>query len=168
MNINGSNFLAEPKRSADQNNFDIRIDHRLSDKDSLFGRFSYEVQPSFIPSPFDDALDGGAFQDGYQNDSYRSVALSETHAFSPSMVNELRFGYNRINSHRFQLNYDQNVAAQLDFPGVPFAPNNGGLPSMTIDDGTAAIGSSGFLPLIEKQNIYEIAENLTKSTAAIR
>ncbi|MGC2280053.1 MAG: TonB-dependent receptor [Candidatus Acidiferrales bacterium] len=162
VNINGSNFLAEPKRSAEQNNFDIRIDHRLSDKDSLFGRFSYEVQPSFIPSPFDNALDGGAFQDGYQNNSYRSVALSETHAFSPSMVNELRFGYNRINSHRFQLNYDQNVAAQLDFPGVPFAPNNGGLPSMSIDDGTAAIGSSGFLPSIEKQNTYVIAENLTK------
>ncbi len=162
VNINGSNFLAEPKRSADQNNFDIRIDHRLSDKDSLFGRFSYEEQPSFIPSPFDNALDGGAFQDGYQNNSYRSLALSETHAFSPSMVNELRFGYNRVNSHRFQLNYNQDVAAQLDFPGVPFAPFNGGLPSMTIDDGTAAIGSSGFLPSIEKQNIYEIAENLTK------
>ena len=162
VNINGSNFLAEPKRSADQNNFDIRIDHRLSDKDSLFGRFSYEEQPSFVPSPFDNALDGGAFQDGYQNNSYRSLALSETHAFSSSMVNELRFGYNRVNSHRFQLNYNQDVAAQLGFPGVPFAPFNGGLPSMTIDDGTAAIGSSGFLPSIEKQNIYVIAENLTK------
>jgi hypothetical protein len=161
-NINGSNYLAEPKRQTTQNNFDVRIDHTISNRDNLFGRFSYEDQPSFIPSPFNNALDGGAFQDGYQDDSYRSAAISETHTFSQSMVNELRIGYNRINSHRFQLNYNTNVAAQLGFPGVPFGPNNGGLPTITIDDGTAEIGSSGFLPSIEKQNAYVIDENLTK------
>ncbi len=162
VNISGSNYLAEPKRSEDQNNFDIRIDHRISDKDSLFGRFSYEDQPSFIPSPFNNALDGGAFQDGYQDDSYRSAAISWSHIFSPNTINELRLGYNRINSHRFQLNYNTDVAAQLGFPGVPFGPNNGGLPTMTIDDGTAEIGSFGYLPSIEKQNAYVLAENLTK------
>ncbi|MGB8114327.1 MAG: TonB-dependent receptor, partial [Candidatus Sulfotelmatobacter sp.] len=162
VNINGSNFLAEPKKSLTQNNFDIRIDHTISDHDGLFGRFSYEDQPSYTPSPFNNALDGGAFQDGYQDNSYRSVAISETHTFSSSMVNELRIGYNRINSHRFQLNYNTNVAEQLGFPGVPFGPNNGGLPNITIDDGTATIGSSGFLPSIEKQNAYVVDENLTK------
>ncbi len=165
VSINGSNFLAEPKRTTDQNNFDIRIDHTLTQHDALFGRFSYESQPSFIPSPFNNALDGGAFQDGYQDDSYRSVAISETHTFSPNVINELRFGYNRINSHRFQLNYNTNVSGQLGFPGVPFGPgypDNGGLPQITIDDGTATIGSSGFLPSIEKQNAFVIDENLTK------
>jgi hypothetical protein len=162
VNLNGSNFLAEPSRSSDQNNFDIRIDHNISDRDSIFGRFSYEDQPSFIPSPFNNALDGGAFQDGTQDNSYRSVAISETHTFSPTTINEFRFGYNRINSHRFQLNANQNVAAQLGFPGVPFGPDNGGLPSISINDGTAGIGSSGFLPSIEKQNAYVIDENLTK------
>jgi Carboxypeptidase regulatory-like domain/TonB dependent receptor len=160
--IGGSNFLAEPRRSEDQNNFDIRIDTNLSNRDSFFGRFSYEDQPSFIPSPFNNALDGGAFSDGFQDDSYRSVALSETHTFNPTTVNELRFGYNRINAHRFQLNFNTNVASQLGFPGVPFGPDNGGLPSISINDGTAAIGSSGFLPSIEKQNAFVLDENLTK------
>src|SRR5579862_7351812 len=161
-NLNGSNYLAEPKRTESQNNFDIRIDQTFSDRDSLFGRFSYESQPSFIPSPFNNALDGGAFQDGYQDDSYRSAAISETHTFSQTMVNEFRIGYNRINSHRFQLNYNTNVAAQLGFPGVPPGLNNGGLPTMTIDDGTAEIGSFGYLPSIEKQNAYVLDENLSK------
>ncbi|MGB7434201.1 MAG: TonB-dependent receptor, partial [Candidatus Acidiferrum sp.] len=162
VNVNGSNYLAEPKRSASQDNFDIRVDHNFRAQDTLFGRFSFEQQPGFMPSPFNNALDGGAFQDGYQDNSYRSAAISEAHTFSPDMINELRFGYNRINAHRFQLNYDQNVAAQLGFPGVPFGPENGGLPSISIDDGTAGIGSSGFLPSIEKQNAYQIAEDLTK------
>src|SRR5579862_5122602 len=162
VNLNGSNFLAEPKQSFDQNNFDIRIDYTIKDRDSLFARFSYEDQPGFIPSPFSNALDGGSFQDGNQENSYRSAAISEIHTFSANTVNEFRFGYNRINAHRFQLNSNTNVAAQLGFPGVPFGPDNGGLPSITIDDGTATIGSSGFLPSIEKQNAYVIDENLTK------
>jgi hypothetical protein len=162
VNINGSNFLAEPKQSFDQNNFDVRIDYTITDRDSFFGRFSYEDQPGFIPSPFNNALDGGSFQDGSQDNSYRSAAISETHTFSSNTINELRLGYNRINSHRFQLNSNTNVAAQLGFPGVPFGPDNGGLPNINIDDGTATIGSSGFLPSIEKQNTYVIDENLTK------
>jgi len=162
VSINGSNYLAEPKRTLDQNNFDIRIDHTLSAKDFLFGRFSFEQQPSFMPSPFNNALDGGAFQDGYQDNAYRSVAISETHTFSQNTINEFRVGYNRINAHRFQLNYNQDVAGQLNFPGVPPGLDNGGLPTMTIDDGTATIGSSGFLPSIEKQNAFVISEDLTK------
>ena len=160
-NISGSNFLAEPKREESRNNFDVRIDHKINDKNNFFGRFSYEDQPSVIPSPFNNVLDGGNFADGIEDDSYRSLALSDTHAFSPALVNELRFGYNRINSHRFQLNYKQNVAAQLDFPGVPFGPLNGGLPNISFSNGITSIGSSTFLPSVEKQNSYVFNENLT-------
>lgn len=162
VNINGFDYLAEPKKTLDQNNFDIRIDYNIADKDTLFGRFSFEQQPGFMPSPFNNALDGGAFQDGYQDNAYRSLAISETHLFSQTMVNEFRVGYNRINSHRFQLNYNDDVASQLDFPGVPFSANNGGLPSISINDGTTSIGSSGFLPSLEKQNAYVITDNLSK------
>jgi Carboxypeptidase regulatory-like domain/TonB dependent receptor len=160
-NVNGANFIADPRRTASRNNFDVRLDHKISDKDSIFGRFSYEAQPSFTPSPFQNALDGGAFSDGSEDDSFRSVAISETHLFSSNLVNEIRFGYNRINSHRFQLDANENVSSQLGFPGVPFSQNLGGLPQISIDDGTATIGSSGYLPAIEKQNSFVLTDNLT-------
>ena len=159
--IAGNNFLSDPRRRESRNNFDVRIDHKISDKDNAFGRFSYEDQPSFIPPPFNTLLDGGGFFDGIEDNSYRSVALSETHLFKSSLVNEFRVGYNRINSHRFQLNFDKNLAAQLGFPGVPFTPINGGLPSLTFSDGTAAIGSSTYLPSVEKQNSFVFTDNLT-------
>ncbi|MFZ0880073.1 MAG: TonB-dependent receptor, partial [Candidatus Acidiferrales bacterium] len=159
--LNGSNFLVDPRRTASRNNFDVRIDHKISDRDSLFGRFSYEHQPSFTPSPFQNQLDGGAFSDGLEDDSFRSVAISETHIFSSNLVNEIRFGYNRINSHRLQLNANENVAQELNYPGVPYGPDLGGLPQISIDDGTATIGSSGYLPAIEKQNSYVVTDNLT-------
>ncbi|HEV2730903.1 MAG TPA: TonB-dependent receptor [Terriglobales bacterium] len=159
--IAGNNFLSDPIRRASRNNFDIRIDHRISDKDDSFGRFSYEDQPSFIPPPFKNVLDGGGFFDGIEDNSYRSLALSETHLFRPTLVNEFRVGYNRINSHRFQINYNKNVSQQLGFPGVPFTPINGGLPNIGFSDGTVAIGSSTYLPSVEKQNSYVFTDNLT-------
>ena len=158
------NFLAVPVRSETRNNFDVRVDHTFSNKDSIFGRFSYEDQPSFIPPPFNNVLDGGGFFDGNEDFSYRSVALSETHVFDSTHVNEFRFGYNRINAHRYQVNFNENVSAQLDYPGVPFEPGtfNGGLPALTFSDGSAPeLGSSGFLPSIEKQNSYVFTDNFT-------
>jgi hypothetical protein len=159
-------YLALPVQKTTRNNFDVRVDHKFSDKDSSFFRFSYEDQPRFIPPPFGNVLDGGDFFSGDEDNSYRSVAISEVHIFNPSLVNEFRLGYNRINSHRFQTNSNIDVSGQIGFPGVPFAPNNGGLPSITFNDGSSiGIGSPQFLPSIEKQNSWVFTENLTKVIA---
>jgi hypothetical protein len=158
FSVGGNNFLSNPKKSTDQNNFDIRVD-QIFDHDNFFARFSYEDQPILTPGPFSNELDGGGFASGNQDNSYRSVALSEVHTFSPTLVNELRFGYNRINSHRLQANAYTNVSGQLGLLGVPFQPGIGGLPSMCFTN-VACIGSSDFLPSIEKQNSYVFDENL--------
>ena len=160
-NIGGNNFLSDPHRQETRNNFNVRIDHKISDNDNAFGRFSYENQPSFIPPPFNNLLDGGGFFDGNEDNSYRSLALSEVHLFRPTLINEFRLGYNRINSHRYQINSNENISAQLNFPNVPYGPNNGGLPNITFGDGTAGIGSSTYLPSIEKQNSFVFTDNLT-------
>jgi Carboxypeptidase regulatory-like domain/TonB dependent receptor len=160
VNINGNNYLVDPKKSTDQNNFDVRVDQKFSDKDNFFTRFSYEDQPIFTPGPFTTALDGGGFTAGHQDNSYRSLALSEIHTFSPTLLNEFRFGYNRINSHRLQPNSNTNVSSEFGLLGVPFYPNFGGLPNICFVN-YACIGSSDFLPSIEKQNSFVFNENVT-------
>jgi hypothetical protein len=164
-NLAGANFLVDPARKETRNNFDIRVDHKIGPKDDFFTRFSYEDQPSVIPSSFNNVLDGGGFFDGIEDNSYRSVAISEVHLFSPNVINEFRLGYNRINSHRFQLNFDKNVAGDpafgIEYPGIPFGPLNGGLPEIDFGDGTATIGSATFLPSKEIQNSYVLTDNLT-------
>ena len=165
-NVSGNpayNFIANPVQTEHRSNFDTRIDEKISDKDNGFFRFSYEDQPSIIPSPFQNTFaDGGGFFSGVEDNSYRSAALSETHIFRPTLVNEFRFGYNRINSHRFQFNFNTDVSGQLGFPGVPFTPINGGLPQLTFGDGSApTLGSPTFLPSVELQNTYVLDDNLT-------
>jgi hypothetical protein len=159
VDINGNNYLVDPKKSLDQNNFDIRVDHKISDRDNFFARFSYEDQPIFTPGPFTNFLDGGGFTAGNQDNAYRSVAISELHTFSAKLLNEFRFGYNRINSHRVEPNASTDVSGQLGLLGVPYQPGIGGLPSMCFVD-YSCIGSSDFLPSIEKQNSFVLNENI--------
>ncbi len=159
FNINGNNYLVDPKKSLNQNNFDVRVDQRFTNNDDVFARFSYEDQPIFTPGPFTNFLDGGGFTAGHQDNAYRSAAVSWTHTFSPTLINEARLGYNRINSHRLQAFAGTDVSGQLGLVGVPFTPGNGGLPNICFVN-YSCVGSSGFLPSIEKQNSYVINENL--------
>jgi hypothetical protein len=167
VNINtlqaAGNYLSDPKKSETENKFDIRVDYAIREKDNFFARYSYGNDSTFLPSPFDSVLDGGSFQDGYSQNIAQGLAASEVHSFSTNLINEFRFGFNYLDSHRYNLNYNVNVSQNLPvpFPGVPFGPDIGGLPSISFGDGTATIGSSGYLPAIEKQHSYVFTDNLS-------
>ncbi len=161
----GGNYLATPERSETEDKFDIRIDQVIRDKDNFFARYSYGKDSNFLPSPFNNVLDGGSFQDGYSNNTAQGLAASEVHTFRNNLVNEFRFGFNYLNSNRYNLFSNVDVAAQLPvpFPGVPFVAgqNIGGLPALSFGDGTAAIGASQYLPAVEKQHSYVFTDNLS-------
>ncbi len=157
----GYNYVANPKKQQNRNNFDVRVDHKFSDKDTSFYRFSYEKQPSILPSIFQSTGGNGSdFFSGNEVNFYLGGALSETHIFNPRVVNEFRFGYNRINSHRYQFNFDKDVSKGLNIPGVPFAPINGGMPEYDFSD-VGAIGDPTFLPSLEIQNTFSYSDTLT-------
>jgi hypothetical protein len=155
-----NNFLSNPNEPDDTDQFDIRIDHRFSSSDSIFGRVSYSNQTLTPPGPIPPPLDAASFSSGdFLNDS-RSVVITETHIFTPRIVNELRLGYNRNHSNRLQFNSDKNLSAQFGIPGIPFGPSNGGLPNFTIGDLTS-FGSSEYQPTVEIQNVYQIVDSLS-------
>ncbi len=164
LTLPGGNYLADPERSETENKFDIRMDYTIRDKDNFFARYSYGNDSNFLPSPFKNVLDGGSFQDGYGNNTAQGLAASEIHTFRNNLVNEFRFGFNYLNSHRYNLFSNTNVSAQLPipFPGVPFQAGQqiGGLPSLSFGDGIAAIGASEFLPASEKQHSYVFSDNV--------
>ena len=159
--IGAINYLTEPKVQESQNNFDVRLDQTFSERDSGFTRYSYQVQPSTHPAVFQATGGGGnEASAGYDHNFYSSVALSETHIFNPTLGNEARFGYNRVDARHLQQNFDRNVAAQLGIRGVPFGPLNGGLPLLDFSD-VGSIGTPLALPSIQVQNTYSFSDNLT-------
>src|SRR6202008_3787511 len=86
-----------PVRKLDETKFDIRVDHDLSKADTLFARFSYDQASSFVPGGAPGFAEQNAFgsNQGILNHA-RNVAIGETHIFSPTTVNQLTVGYNRI------------------------------------------------------------------------
>ncbi len=72
----------------------VRIDHSFSDKNKLFFSFSKRDQESINGSPsFPAPIDGGAFDHPFVTDYYR---VGFDHFFSPSILNHLNVGLNRI------------------------------------------------------------------------
>ncbi len=164
LTLPGGNYLADPKRSETEDKFDIRFDQTISGKDNFFARFSYGNDKNFLPSPFQNFLDGGSFQDGTSQNTAEGLAASEVHTFRNNLINEFRFGFNHLKSHRFNLYSNENVAQELPipFPGVPYADGQeiGGLPSISFGDGVAAIGASGYQPSRERQHSFVFTDNL--------
>ena len=158
----GYNYLSDPLTTQTTNQGDVRIDQVISPHDTAFYRFSMSNSPETIGSPLPGYADGGGFFDGVQQITAYSIAASEAHVFSPHAVNEFRFGYNHLSTSRYQENYNQNIAAAVGFPGVPYqaGTNNGGLPQMSFSD-ASNLGSPLFLPAVEGQTTLQFSDTFT-------
>jgi hypothetical protein len=156
------NFTSDPVIQNRIDQFDVRVDHNFSEKDQMFGRFSYADQPLFTPGPFQGIADGGSFSDAYFTTVSLSLALSETHVFSSNLVNEIRLGYSRLRTTQLQPFADTlGIPDQYGIQGIPQFPQNGGLPSIVLA-GLSTLGSNGFLPGLRVSDTTQVSENLTK------
>ncbi|MDP9050792.1 MAG: TonB-dependent receptor [Acidobacteriota bacterium] len=75
------------------NDFDARMDWRISSKDSVFGRYSYGQDNFSVNSEFTKLPAGFASGDNVSHP--RGMAAGYTRVFTPSIVNEFRFAYVR-------------------------------------------------------------------------
>jgi hypothetical protein len=158
-----NNYASNPISNNTINQTDARVDQTFSEKDNIFGRFSYVDNPEFIPGPFGGIADGGSFSTGNQLATTYSAALGETHLFSPTLVNEVRLGYNRLSVSRLQPNANTpGIPAEYGIPGVPAGDSNGGLGTIS-DTGLSGLGSSAYLPSIELSTNTQISDNLTRT-----
>ena len=159
----------EANRNSTDNTFqtDIRVDWNLDSKDQAFARFSLVNEPSYRPAPLGPVLDGGNFlsfgDDGSIVNLGQNFALSEVHAFSSSLINEFRCGYNW---GRFAFNQENvnnpGLAASLGLNGIPGGADNGGLPTVNIG-GISGFGSPEFYVSREHQNVFQILDNVAKT-----
>ncbi len=151
--------------------WDQRLDWNPNAKDQAYVRYSYTHEQLGFGLPLGPILDGnevapGGFHGSTNFNLAENFMASETHVVSPSLINEFRFGYNWGDYEFVQAN--NNVPANQLVPGlggVPFtgyAGPNGGLPELNIS-GFSRAGSRHDVPSIERQNIYQILDNVTKS-----
>jgi len=128
------------------NQFDIKGDFVATQNDHIFGRYSHAKQNN--PSVNSLAIIGQGFSEAPIN----SEVLDWTHTFSPSLLNDLRFGVNYIKLHNGTTfpNSIGNLATELGIAnGNPIGPGlmslnfNGGTPSQAGSGRLNSVGASG-------------------------
>ncbi len=155
-----SNFLSNPNQREDRHQFDNRLDYRLSEKDQVYGRYSYTnrkfIAPGSLPFP---AI--GSTSDRLSNQQFLShqMAIVETHAFSPTVINEFRYGYNRVQANLRPFDTTRR-SDELGIKGVSTKDPVTGLANFR-PAGFAALGDSSFLPNFQGSQTHQLINALS-------
>jgi len=175
----GYNYINEPVRKLNEGTADIRMDHNISSKDSIFARFSYDQATNFVPGGSPTWTEQNAFGSNQYIDNHgRNVAISETHVFSANMINQATVGYNRIFNHILSFGTGSCLAANIGIPGADLgskcAPVTGyptslnqsnkdcigcGMTSFLMSN-YFSIGDRGFAPYQGGTNVYSVSDTL--------
>ena len=155
-----NNFLFNPTRSVTEDAFDVKVDHRFSERDNAFARYSQArdsiLQPGILPVPLVGSVISGPAQD-----PAHQAMISETHTFSPTTINSIRFGWSRFFVYAQNFDAGLNLPTQLGIPGVEVAgdPRSDGLPVMSFA-GSTSIGDAGNSPTQIGTNNYQLDDNV--------
>ena len=173
----GFNFTNVPVRSLNEGEFDVRLDHNFSSKDSVFARFSYDQATSFVPGGSPDLPSRMPFASTQDITNHgRNVALSETHIFSDRTINQVSVGFNRIFNHIKSFGDRTCEAAKIGIlganldsscPGAPPGLSQStkdciscGLTSIDISGGYWSLGDRGFAPFQGGTNVFTVSDTL--------
>jgi hypothetical protein len=103
------------RNSFDEDRIGGRVDQRFSDRDTLFGRYSYDFQVQHNVT-WSDLL-----QPGTNVFTHGQVFLAGwTHIFRPNLINEAKFGYDQAHPYRLTNSPNVDLYAQLGLNGIPY------------------------------------------------
>jgi hypothetical protein len=156
-----NDLAGSPVATTTSDSVDVRLDQNFTMHDQLFVSFSNNHLTSLTPPPLPGIANGG---NTFNTPRYLTASmgvLSETHTFSPRIVNQFSAGYTRIaNSNIPQDANTMGIPAQYGIQGVPQTYQNGGLPTITIG-GLNGLGVSGVLPTYKNGEEWDVRENFT-------
>ena len=175
----GRNYSTNRKERANVDSYDIRIDHRITDNNSLFGRYSKSKsarsRDNFFllgTSPTNNDLPAGPSA-GDEFGNARGFTLGDTHTFSPTIINDARFGFNRVQIGIFNTgvngtgSFAPDISARLGASNINLGPNSSGIVLVGIvdelapgsDRGAEFTGDGG--PFYFLSNNFNFVDSLT-------
>ncbi|HMF75857.1 MAG TPA: TonB-dependent receptor [Bryobacteraceae bacterium] len=178
-----NNFTSSANQVIDDNGGNTRLDYRMSDKDSMFFRYSFEQFNQTAPNPLVNGqgtcclptpafaasrFDLGPQVAGVQVTTLatQGAAFNETHLFSPTVLNEFRMGYARTIPFTAQSDFGHNSATSLGIQGLNVNQYATGLPNIQIggscgSEFTCLQGGQAFLPANPRQTNIQFEDTLS-------
>ena len=90
------------------------------------------------------------------------MALAWDDTLKSSLLNELRFGFNRDYAHSdpIGLQLGTSLAPQFGLTGIPVGANTAGIPPIEIN-GVTRIGTSPWRPQFQISQVWQVLDNLS-------
>lgn len=156
-NVPFANFVSSPILKDRSDHFDARLDHAISNSSQLAIRYSFADRDLFDP------FSGPTFSavPGFGNEVPRrgqNFMIGETHIFSNTLVNELRFAFNRVASAVLQEGHGTSLNNQVGLPELSSNPRDFGLSFITIS-GFSDLGDEFNNPQQSVTNTFQILDN---------
>ncbi len=167
-----NNYIGTGSNSFNSNNWDTRWDWFVNEKQSVFGRYSFQDFDQTAPGAFGvlggPALAGNRFS-GSATARNQSLSTGYTRLISPTMVNDFRFGFMRYRVNTLPGDIGTSPAKDAGIPGLNLDNFfTSGIPYFHIQgDGETKIGFSldangCNCPLAEREQQFQWTDNLTK------
>ena len=159
-NSANNGYAFSPSDTEVDDQYITRFDQNFGSKDSIWGYWFWERQPTTEALPFG----GGATLLGFTEADkrhFQQYALSWNHTFTPTTLNEARFGYTRFNIDSVNPQTPINPTS-YGFTGInPQFPQYASLPVMAVT-GLFTLGFSEFGPQPRLENTYQFIDNFSK------
>jgi len=153
---------------------DVRVDHRFSDKDSMFARFTYNptttVYPTLYPKVGDINPDNCIYP-GNSTEDANAYMLDYIHIFTPRLVMELKSGFTRLNIATLSANQGTNLSDKFGIPGADVNKYVSGLLNVSINGYTGqgscnSLGDCTSVPIYDINNVFQEEGVLTWTRGA--
>ena len=155
-----NNLLAVGGQSIDTNQYNARVDHQFSTRDSVFVRVSVFDANEF--DPFGSSVLNEALLPGFGRTlRTHSVNFSagETHTFSPNLLNEFRFGWLSVSGGQGDPNAGNPFASTFGLLGTTQNSADLGYPQVNLSNVFSTIGTAaGFTTRVDRN--YELVDNV--------
>jgi hypothetical protein len=176
-----NNYSSNLLQSQNANSFDVRIDEQITPRDLVFGRYSYQSTTNIAPSTYPVTTIPGISTPVHLSDEASfagtsatptsQTALGYTRVFTPTIVNDFRFGFSRYKLDYVPVDFVPNggLANQLGIPNANVTPRE---QNITIFSPSTylGVGQTRSLPLYRRENTFQVFDNLvwTRSSHTLK
>jgi outer membrane receptor protein involved in Fe transport len=148
--------------SSDDDNFIVKVDHKLNSSNTLTGRYAFGQGHQQFPFGSLGGFGSGSRLAAFANDSptrVQVISASLLTTFSPLKLNELRFGYSRFRTNFRSIDDTFDPSTQL---GLNFGTGKLGLPEFDFNGAIENLGAGGFsLPRGRLSETFQTLDNFT-------
>jgi hypothetical protein len=161
-----NNYIRNPPWRVDRDNWDTRVDHNLTAKDSVFARVSIARYRSLRDSVFPEPARGGQGNErGIDVNPARSAAFSYTRVIRGNLLNEFRYGFLRQVVDKRELTDEPfaKLTQQYGLTGIPVEGRLFGLPQFTLSGrvGYQGLGEPGSMPNYKIHQVHQYLDNVS-------